>query len=144
MRAIDLVPGCVGLGLALGVGWGALLMPMGTLAHPGAGFLPFWVAVALGVMSLVLVARTLRPRAEPAVAAPEAADRRRSAGVLGGLVLYSLLLEPVGFLPTTLLLLAGLARMLDASRWRSALIFGALATAGAWALFGRWLGVPLP
>jgi putative tricarboxylic transport membrane protein len=95
-------------------------------------------------MSLILVTRGLRPHAEPEAAASEAADRRHSAGVLAGLVLYGLLLEPVGFLPTTLLLLAGLARMLDAPRWRSALLFGVLATAGAWALFGRWLGVPLP
>jgi putative tricarboxylic transport membrane protein len=119
-------------------------MPMGTLGQPGAGFLPFWVAVALGLMSFGLIAHSLRGRPESPGAAPEQLDRRRTVGLLCGLALYSLLLEWVGFLPTTFLLLAGLTRMLDASGWRAPVVFGALATGGAWALFGLWLGVPLP
>ena len=144
MRSIDLVPGCVGLGLALGVVWGALRMPMGTLGHPAAGFLPFLVGAALMLMSVSLIARSLLARPNPPDNTSEVLDRRRMVGVLAALVLYSLLLEAVGFLPGTLLLLTGLARLLAAPGWKAAVVFGALGTAGSYGLFGLWLGVPLP
>lgn len=144
MRPTDLVPACVGLGLALGVGWGALRMPMGTLGHPGAGFLPFWVGAALALMSVGLIARSLLRRPDPPDDTSEGLDRQRMVGVLGGLVLYGLLLEPVGFLPGTFLLLTGLTHLLEAPGWRAAVVFGAVATAGSYGLFGLWLGVPLP
>jgi putative tricarboxylic transport membrane protein len=144
MRWSDLVPGCVGLGLALGVGWGALQMPMGTLGHPGAGFLPFWVGAALALMSVSLIVRSLRAREDPGDDGSAGRDRQRMVGVLAGLVLYSLLLEPVGFLAVTWLLLTGLARLLEAPGWPAAVVFGALGTAGSYGLFGLWLGVPLP
>ncbi|MGH7334154.1 MAG: tripartite tricarboxylate transporter TctB family protein [Candidatus Rokuibacteriota bacterium] len=144
MRSSDLVPGCVGLALALGVGWGALRMPMGTLVDPGAGFLPFWVSIVLALMSVSLIARALRRRSRPPDAPSEDLDHRRMIGVLGGLALYGLLLEQVGFLAVTFLLLTGLARLLEAPGWRAAVVFGALATGGSFALFGLWLGVPLP
>ena len=59
-------------------------------------------------------------------------------------MLYSLLLEPVGLLPATFLLLTGLARLLAAPGWTAPVVFGALGTGGSYALFDLWLGVPLP
>ncbi len=147
MRSIDLVPGCVGLALALGVGWGAAQMPMGTLGQPGAGFLPFWVGAALALMSVSLIVRALRARPGPGVSdASEGLglDRRRMVGAFVGLVLYGLVLEPLGFLLATFLMLIGLARLLEAPGWWAAAVFGALGTASSYGLFGLWLGVPLP
>jgi putative tricarboxylic transport membrane protein len=117
---------------------------MGTLGQPGAGFLPFWVGAALGLMSVGLIARSLHRRPGAPGDGSEGRERRRMLGVLGGLVFYSLLLEPVGFLPGTFLLLAGLTRLLGAPGWRAALGFGALGALGSYALFGVFLGVPLP
>lgn len=114
------------------------------LGQPGAGFLPFWVAAALGVMSAILIVRSLRaPPDAPGDTADEL-DRRGTVGALAGLVLYSLLLEPIGFLPATFLLLTGLARLLAAPGWTAPVVFGALGTGGSYALFDLWLGVPLP
>jgi len=144
VRSIDLVPGCVGLGLALGVVWAALRMPMGTLGHPGAGFLPFLVGAALMLTSISLIARSLLGRRNLPDDTSEVLDRRRMVAVLAGLILYSLLLEPAGFLPGTLLLLTGLARLLAAPGWRAAAVFGVLGTVGSYGLFGLWLRVPLP
>jgi len=64
--------------------------------------------------------------------------------VMSGLLAYALTLEALGYVPTTFLLLGALARILGLARWPLVLGFAALATVGSWALFGLWLGVPLP
>ena len=69
---------------------------------------------------------------------------RHVMGTLAGLVLYALALETLGYLVTTFLLLSMLIRMLGQRRWPLALAFSALATGGSYALFGVWLGAPLP
>ncbi len=142
MRRRDLGSGALGLALAVAVCHGALGMPMGTIVDPGAGFLPFWVGVALGTMALVLtVSAALAPGAAPA---PAPADGRRVVWVLLGLLLYALTLERLGFLLTTLALLAALVKVLGQRGWAAAALFSLLATAGSYALFALWLGVPLP
>jgi hypothetical protein len=50
---------------------------------------------------------------------------------------------PIGFLPTTTLVLAGLARLFGA-RTLPGVLAAVLMTAGLWALFGLVLGMPLP
>ncbi len=142
MRA-DLASGATGLAVAVAVSAGALAMPMGTLGNPGAGFLPFWVGIALGIMSLALALGACR-----ASGARQPGDEGwtgwRVTGMVVALLLSVLALEPVGYLPTTFLLLAALLRILGERRWPTVLVFAAVATAGSYALFGSWLGVPLP
>jgi putative tricarboxylic transport membrane protein len=63
--------------------------------------------------------------------------------LLGGIALYTLLVERVGFLITTFVLLATLMRRLGAS-WKSIAIAATLGTAVTYVLFAYWLRVPLP
>ncbi|MFC7610519.1 tripartite tricarboxylate transporter TctB family protein [Teichococcus aestuarii] len=59
------------------------------------------------------------------------------------LVAYALLLQPLGFILATLLLVACLTAMLGA-RLPQALMGGAATSLGFFALFDWFLGIPLP
>lgn len=142
VRRRDLASGGIGVLFSLAVCAGALTMPMGTRANPGPAFLPFWSGLALAGMSLALLAHGWLGRGGDRE--DGAGEERRVALVMIGLLGYALALEALGYVPTTFLLLAALARILGQGRWPLALGFAALATVGSWALFGLWLGVPLP
>lgn len=144
MRTVDLLSGCAGVVFALAVCYGALGMPMGTIGNPGPGFLPFWVGAALTTLSLALVMRAFFKGDAPVGESVEPRHPRHVVGTLAGLVFYALALETLGYLVTTFLLLSVLVRMLGQRRWPATLAFSALATGGSYALFGLWLGAPLP
>jgi putative tricarboxylic transport membrane protein len=145
VRTSDVVAGALGLILALAVCAGALAMPMGTRANPGAGFTPFWVGVALGVLSLGLVVTALADHRTATVEpGGERTEPRRLLLSAGAVLLYALVLGVLGYLLATFLLLIALVRVLDERRWIVAVAFAALASAGSWALFKVWLGVGLP
>lgn len=143
MRKVDLLSGCAGVVFALAVCYGALGMPMGTIGNPGPGFLPFWVGAALTTLSLALITSAFLEGA-PVEESVEPRLWSHAVGTLAGLVFYTLALETLGYLVTTFLLLSVLVRMLGQRRWPLALAFSALATGGSYALFGVWLGAPLP
>lgn len=142
MRTRDLASGGISLLFSLAVCAGALAMPMGTRANPGPAFLPFWSGLTLAGMSLALLAHGWLGRGGDRE--DGAGEGRRVALVMIGLLAYALTLEALGYVPTTFLLLGALARILGQGRWPVVLGFAALATVGSWALFGLWLGVPLP
>lgn len=142
MKTADLLSGCAGLAFSLAICYGALQMPMGTVGNPGAGFLPFWIGVALGLMSLTLVTGALLERA--ASAGTDELYRDRVAWTVAGLLAYALVLETLGYLLTTVLLLSLVVRILGRPGWYQVLGFSVLATGGSYVLFGLWLGVPLP
>lgn len=136
----DLASALVWLGLAVFVALQGLALKLGTLPRPGPGFFPFWGAVVLGVLSVVLLVRS-RPRRVPPVA--RAARSWTPLVVAGALLAYVLLLEPLGFVTVTVLFLLLLFRLMRKGWLVSGLV--ALAGAGAChALFQLWLRTQLP
>jgi putative tricarboxylic transport membrane protein len=144
VRTSDVVAGVLGLGLAGAVCAGALAMPMGTRANPGAGFTPFWVGVALGLLSLGLGLAALGDRGATDASGDERTERRRLLVSVAAVLVYALALGALGYLLATFLLMTVLVRVLDERRWPVTLAFAALASVGSWALFKVWLGVGLP
>ncbi|MDN3521461.1 tripartite tricarboxylate transporter TctB family protein [Halomonas ramblicola] len=63
--------------------------------------------------------------------------------VLGLLLVYAMLFTRLGFMPTSLLVVAALARLFGAA-WSKALITGALMAVGSYFLFTAGLGIVLP
>jgi putative tricarboxylic transport membrane protein len=118
----------------------------GSIVSPGPGFFPLCLAAALSLVSLGLVVRALRIPADTAAHASgaDAAGRMKVVGTLGGLVVYALVLEPLGFLLATFALLLFFFAALQRQRWFVAL-GGSVATALAtYLVFKVWLGVNLP
>ena len=118
-------------------------LTIGGPARPGPGFFPFWLALAL---SLVAAALLVRPA--PAIGADARATtgvrHRRVALALAAGALYAALLEPLGFLLTTVLFLVFLLRAVEPRRWRSSIVIAAATALVCQIVFKTWLDVQLP
>ena len=98
----DLVSGLFWLAVAIFAALQGLALNLGSLNRPGPGFFPFWGGVVLGVLSVVLIVRSRRrATARPSVR-PES---WKPLVVVGALLAYLLLLEPLGFVAVTFLFL---------------------------------------
>jgi len=120
-------------------------LPFGTIRVPQTAFFPRTLAVLLGIMSLILLARALAGR--EALGGGEKIETQgwiRIAVTLMTLAGFALALEHLGFLLTTFLLMISLLRAIEAQKWRKVVVV-ALATALiSYAIFSWLLGVPLP
>jgi putative tricarboxylic transport membrane protein len=133
---------------ALTLGFGVLAacesarLPFGTVRNPGPGFFPWWASVVLALLALVLLVRAWMPSSTPV--------EKGSGGiakvaalliVLGG---YVFLLDPIGYLLSTFLLVLFMLRWIDPQRWPIALGMAAITSAGSYVVFAIWLSIPLP
>jgi len=120
-------------------------LTVGELGRPGPGFLPFFLAVALSIVSLALLSQSLRNKsAKETTHRSEPWGSGKVAWTLFGLFVYAFALEPLGFLLSTFFLMLFLFKAVDPLRWASA-IGGAIATSLlTYTLFKLWLHVPLP
>ena len=114
---------------------------MGSLAAMGPGFLPTWLArilIGLGVLiALKSVVSTERLTLNWHLLRPVLM-------ILGGIVLFALLLYPAGFALTSFLLLLLAAGAGRDFRWREALIMAAAISAAASLLFIVALKINVP
>jgi hypothetical protein len=127
-----------GGGLAMAV-MGAR-MPLGSLALPGPGFFPVGLGVLLALCGLACALRAGIAGGRELV--PLGGWRPWST--LGVLALAAFAFEPAGAVPTLAVMLAALFRILGGyAAWRC-LAYAVAATAGAYLVFTRLLGVGLP
>ena len=141
----------------------SLQLPLGTFRLPGSGLFPLALGLLLALLSAIQVARLLLARraaaavaagavptaqpnppqpAAPKSEAPQGATRRVALFI--AVVAASIaLLQPIGYVISSLLLMLGLLWVLEV-RWRVALPVAALSAAGAHVLFVLWLKIPMP
>ena len=122
--------------VAEALGW-EYLTPDG----PGAGFFPRWYGMAMIVLSLVLVVRSLRASPVERRSDP---TRMRALVCWAALVGCVLLSKPIGFVASLALLCWFVATMLFAQRQRIAVPFALAAASAFWLVFVVALDVALP
>ena len=97
------LPGAAVVVLAIVGIRGALLLPIGTLGAPDAGFVPLVESVLLAVAGAALIVQSLRG-SPPLAPAPESAPPSSAVHALtAALLAYVLLLPVLGFLVATFL-----------------------------------------
>jgi putative tricarboxylic transport membrane protein len=112
---------------------------------PGPGFVPFWAGVVLGCLALSLIAYTIYSRPAPP-------SKNWYKEVLWGrwfitivsILVYAILLEYLGFIICTFILLNLLIIVIKPQQWKMAIIISITATGGAYFLFQIWLKAQLP
>jgi hypothetical protein len=125
----------------------SLQLPLGTLRAPGSGFFPF----ALGLMLVALAAaellrlRLARPKPAPVPPAPAANNgaARRVALFMAVVAVSTALLQPIGYVGSSFLLMLGLLRVFGL-RWGASALIAALSAAASYVLFVLWLRIPMP
>ena len=119
-------------------------------AEAGPRAFPLFFGYVLAVLSLILLFQSFRrvPDSEDDSDAPVAmlpGERIAVAMTVGGLVVYGMLLEPFGFIPSTAFVVTAI--LLFVLRVRSLVIIAGMAiglSLGCYLVFGKLLGVYMP
>ena len=139
---------CDALAAAVALGFGAAALyessklPFGTVHSPGQGFFPWWTSAAVVLLALVLLFQSLASRSSTAQEGP--GRIAKVALLLVVLVAYTFLLDLLGYLLCTFLLVLFMLRAIDPQRWTVALGMAAVTAVGSYVVFAVWLSVPLP
>ena len=116
---------------------------LGAGGRPGAGFFPFGTALGIGVIALLRLIGVNRDASE-AKPATRADEWRRISAIVAGMLAFALLLDLLGFVICTFLLLAFYLKMVAAQPWQRTLIFAGASAVGAHLFFDVLLRAQLP
>jgi putative tricarboxylic transport membrane protein len=144
MRKTYLVANLVWLSLAGAVCAESSRLRVGSFHAPGPAFLPFFAGALLGILSLISLVQTWREK-ERQQPGPWAGTPFVKLGLLlGVLFLYTALLEVLGFILGTFLLLLFLFRVVEPVGWKTVFMVTVLTMGGTYLLFGILIESTLP
>lgn len=116
-------------------------------ANAGPRAFPLFFGIVLAGLSLVMLLQTFWPRAVAESDVPAAARKEgwSVAATIGAIVIYGALLEPLGFIVSTVLVVAVI--MIVVLRMRGPVTIAAMSVGlslGCYLVFGKLLGTYLP
>jgi putative tricarboxylic transport membrane protein len=147
MKKADQWSGLVLLILAVSMCWGSTRLPYGNIHNPGAGFFPLWLGVILGAMSISLFIQTTWQKEKVRILKDILAEEirwRKVLMVVIGLVLYGFLMDYIGFLTVTFLLMAFLLRSIEPQPWKAVIGWALVGSIGSYLVFDVWMKLRLP
>ena len=144
-KKYEILPGLFWIGLSISVLIGAYKLGLGGFRDPGAGLMPFLIGGVLFLVSLPMMLRSVfKIRNEISKKTdPGKIDFVKVASVSGALFVYCLLLQKLGYLITTTLLLAFLFKIAGSKKWWFALIGSVLIAIVSYLGF-TFLGLSFP
>ena len=123
--------------------YGASRLGLGSVAEPGAGFIFFWSGLVLMILSLIVLADSLRS-SEDTVREMGEMNWTKIALVLLSLLLYAFFLERLGFVLTAFVLMSFLLGCVEGTNWFRSLGVAGAAALASYGLFELWLKIRLP
>jgi hypothetical protein len=118
--------------------------PFGNFANPGPGFLPLSVGIIMFLLSLILFVQCfLKGEGEGKTLWTKGATARVLL-ILASLIVYGVLLESLGFILMTFLLMGFLLLAIGSQRIVLAVLISLFSSIGCYAVFQLWLEVQLP
>ncbi len=127
----------------------SLRMPIGTFRAAGTGLFPLCLGLLLMILAstflLNLRVQASSPQAQSEAGLHEAPESQRQMLLfLGAIILATLLLDPLGYPLSALVLLVALLRILGVTQWRMNLLISGVTSGVAYVVFVHWLKIPLP
>jgi putative tricarboxylic transport membrane protein len=144
MRKAHIIANLIWLALAVAVCAESVRLRVGSFHAPGPAFLPFFAAALLGILSLISLIQTWRERDEEGPGPWTGTPLVKIALLSGVLFLYTALLNVLGFILGTFLLLLFLFRVVEPMGWKTVLIVTVLTMGGTYLLFGVLIESTLP
>lgn len=146
MKRADQITGALLFLLSLGVLFETSKLDMARGNAPGPGFLPFWLALGMALLSAILLVDGLRrsQAMDRRIIWPSGRGLRWICLTIGGLLIYTGVMPLLGYILSTFALIWLMAAMMGQYRWyRSAAISLSIAFS-FFLLFRIWLGMSLP
>lgn len=117
-------------------------LQLGTIHQPGPGLFPFVSGTGITVLCVFWLATNRQYT--------ECEPLWRKGQLLGPVLavvittVYAALMEPLGYIPSTLLFLAAWQKIIERENWRKTLIVVVIGTAAMYVIFVHLLGAALP
>lgn len=146
MKRAEQILGAMLLLFAIYVGYESTLIEAGADSGIGAGFMPFWLSVGLGITSATLIFRAVALPAKSFALSffSEKAGGRRLIGVLAGYLVTVAVMKPLGMMFSLAILMATTMPMFGSRNWKAILLASLITPIVVFLVFGLWLKVDLP
>jgi hypothetical protein len=146
MKRAEQILGAVLLLFAIYIGYESTLIETGADFGIGAGFLPFWMSVGLGISSAALLGRAvvLSPDRFASAFFIDRAGWARVAWVFAGYLLAVVVMKPLGMIISLAILMVTTMPAFGSRSWKSIVVTAILTPLGVYVVFGLWLKVDLP
>ena len=133
------------LGIALCLG--SVQLGLGTMSSPESGLLPFITGALLGACGIVLVLLDMRKPPAGRGTSVEASGKmfgKKGGLSLAALFLYAFLMEPLGFILSTFMVLFLLFKIMEPRKWVTPIFISVTAVIVGYLVFCVWLRVNFP
>ena len=146
MKIADIFGGALGILIGLFAIWEGTKMPTDVVMKIGPSFFPNILGGLLILFSAILIANALRGRSKGKVEPYRLSDK----GVQRGLItlaagsVFVLVVEPIGFIPTAIVFLTFMMRVMGKRNPLLLAVTPALITAAVWLVFEKVLALSMP
>ena len=140
----ELWGGLIGLALGIFVIRSGIKLKLGSINDPGSGYVLFYTGILMCLFALSIVFAAITEGGASFASRWEGARWTRPVIVIACLIAFSLALEPLGFLLSSIPLMLLLLRAVDPVRWTLAIPVGLLVPLGAWWVLKHVLLIQLP
>lgn len=128
--------------------WAYLKLGIGKLNAPGSGLMPFVLGILFSILAIFAMMRILGEREQQNKPKEIESNQheiayRKVLLVIGALFAYAVLIEPLGFIPTTFLTMTILFQSAGFKRWIIAVAYSGIVVLITYFLF-TYLGVRFP
>ncbi|WP_137926569.1 tripartite tricarboxylate transporter TctB family protein [Cupriavidus sp. 2SB] len=119
-RQTDFLSGLMFIAVGLAFSWVARGYTMGTAARMGPGYFPFWLGIVLALLGVVVAVGSVSVKAEADRMARW--DIKTLLWVLGSVVLFGLILKPLGMVLSVLVLVLVSSMASHEFSWKGAIL----------------------
>lgn len=141
MKRDDFFAGFLLALVGIGVVFGSIRLHIGAPLHPQPGFFPFLGGSALTFLAVILLLQAWLGRSTGSEAFGNVGP---PAILVVGMGVYVAILEPLGYVPATMLIASVILRVLGVTSWRVLGVTSVALSVGTYILFARVLGIDLP
>ncbi len=141
----DIIGSVLLIFIGIGVVIESIRLKLGTPLMPQPGFFPFLGgSLLIGLSIILLVQGWLRRERSTPQPREVVGELRRPVILIVGMSIYTAVLESLGYVLPTIILIAVILRVLGVTSWKILILASLGLSVGAYVLFGRILGIDLP